>query len=94
MLKTTFKRETRYSEVKKQKTKYNWFISRLKCNKQYYRIAFRGQNVPSKVRLRYLEVVKHQERLNDIKKGTVHLSNLQNTIQDKADVFRGKIERN
>ena len=33
-------------------------------------------NAPSKVQKRYLEVIQHQERLNDIKKGT-------------RDVFRG-----
>ena len=33
-------------------------------------IAFRDRNSPSKMRLRYLEVLKHQERLNGIKKGT------------------------
>ena len=33
-------------------------------------MAFRDRNSPSKMRLRYLDVLKHQERLNDIKKGT------------------------
>ena len=35
------------------------------------RIAFRGGNVQSKMRLRYLKIVKHQEWLNNIKKGTI-----------------------
>ena len=64
-LKTTFKRETRYLEVKKQDGKYNWFISRLKCNKKYARITFRGWNAPSKEQLRgskaQTKAKRHQE---------------------------------
>ena len=33
-------------------------------------MAFRDRNSTSKMRLRYLDVLKHRERLNDIKKGT------------------------
>ena len=59
--------------IKKQHAKHNCVISRLKCNKQYERIAFRSQNATSKVRLRNLEIGKHQERLNDIKNGTRYI---------------------
>ena len=65
-----FNLEIKYLEVKKQDAKYDWFVSRLKCNKQCARMAFRGRNAPSKVQLRYLGDLNRQERLNDIKKGT------------------------
>ena len=68
-LKTAFNLEIRDSEVEKQDTKYEWFISRLKCNKQYALTAFRAWDAQSKALLKYLEVLKYQERLNDIKKG-------------------------
>ena len=40
----------------------------LKCNKQCARVAFRDRNVLSKVMLKHYDILKHQERLNDIKK--------------------------
>ena len=69
-LKTKFDLKIRYLEVKKQDAKYDWFPLRLKCNKKLACIAFRPWNASSKVRLRYLEVLKHQERLSDISKGS------------------------
>ena len=50
----------------------------LEVKMQQEMCAYRLQrmNAPSKVQKRYLEVIQHQERLNDIKKGT-------------RDVFRG-----
>ena len=69
-MRTTLNLEITYLEVKKEHAKYDWFASRLKYNKQGARIACRDWNAPSKVQLRYLEILKHQERLNDIKKGT------------------------
>ena len=51
---------------------YDWFILRLKCHKQCARILFRGWKSTSNEQLRYLEVLKHQERLNDLMKGTRH----------------------
>ena len=68
-LKTTFEREIRYLEFEKQDAKFDWFIPRLKCNKQCASITFRCWKAPSKVRLRYLDVVKQRENLNDTKKG-------------------------
>ena len=53
------------------------------------RVTFRDRNAPSRMSLRYLEVLKHHERLSDIKKGAKDGF----TKQHKADVFRGKIER-
>ena len=53
------------------------------------RVTFRDRNAPSRMRLRYLEVLKHHERLSDIKKGAKDGFTKQHT----ADVFRGKIER-
>ena len=70
-LKTTFNLDIRYIELKKQDAKNELFASRLKSKQQCVRIAFRGGNVQSKMRLRYLKIVKHQEWLNNIKKGTI-----------------------
>ena len=44
-------------EVKKQEAKYKRFVSTFKCNKQIFRIALTGCNAPSKVRVRYFEVL-------------------------------------
>ena len=41
----------------------------LKWHKQYACIAVRGENATGNVRMRYLQVLKHQGRLNGIKKG-------------------------
>ena len=71
-LKTTFKREIKYLEVKKQDGTYDWFISSLKYNNQCARIAFRAWNAPSKERLRCLDVLKYNERRNGIKKDTIN----------------------
>ena len=69
-LKTAFNLEIRQLEIKQRDAKCDWFVSRLKCNNKYARIAFRDRNSQSKMRLRYFDVLKHQEGLNDIKKGT------------------------
>ena len=52
--------QTRYLEVKKQESKYELYILRIKCSKQCTRDAFRGWNVSSKLRLNYLEIFKHE----------------------------------
>ena len=49
--------------------------------------------VPSKVRVNYLEVLKDQERLNDIKKGRKEDFKGWKTLRGNVDVFSGKIER-
>ena len=54
--------QKRYLEVKKQESKYEVLISRIKCSKQCTRDAFKGWNVSSKVPLNYLEVLKHKQR--------------------------------
>ena len=48
----------------------------VKMQQEMCAYCLQRMNAPSKVQKRYLEVIQHQERLNDIKKGT-------------RDVFRG-----
>ena len=59
MLKTELNLEIRYLEVKKQDAKYDWFVSSLKCNKQFAHIVCTGRNGSSKMQLIYLVILKH-----------------------------------
>ena len=60
---TNNKLQIRYLEVEKQKATYESQISRLKCNKHCTGDVFKKLNQSSKVRLIFLEVLKHGQRL-------------------------------
>ena len=59
--KTKNELERRYLEVKKQKATYGPQISSLKCIKKCTRNVFRKWNKSIKVRLIYLDVLKHAQ---------------------------------
>ena len=65
MWKTTFNVEIRCLEVKKQDAKYQSFVSRLKFNKEWARIDFRGWNASGRVLLRYLLFLTNTTKVGD-----------------------------
>ena len=59
---TKNKLRRQYLEVEKQEATYESQISRLKCNKHCTGDVFKQLNQSSKVRLIFLEVLKHAKR--------------------------------
>ena len=59
---TKNKLQRQYLEVEKQEATYESQISRLKCNKHCTDDVFKQLNQSSKVRLIFLEVLKHAKR--------------------------------
>ena len=60
---TKTKLQKRYLEVEKQEATYESLISHLKCNKHCTGDVFKQLNQSSKVRLIFLELLKHGQRL-------------------------------
>ena len=61
VLKTSFNLETKSKRKCKANANCDWFFSKLKCNKEWARIAFKDWNLPGRLWLRNLEVLKNQE---------------------------------
>ena len=65
--------------VKNQRAKTNWLFLRVNCWKQCTCDFFRASNASGKVRLKYLDVLKHQKSygvcfwgLNNMEKGRTY----------------------
>ena len=61
-MKTTNISQTKYVEVKKQESKYELYISKIKGNKQSTRVVYADWNLSSKVWLIYSEILRHEKR--------------------------------